>query len=312
MTGGTVIYPYTKSLKATLSLPAYKLLLSRNREAVRRLLDGERQTDLPALSKYLRAHEGSAGWKLNNLHRHFIEYDSDRPYPSLRPGEGWFIPCSYDRMQSLGGSLATWTKLIPRLCALGLLNSFKPDTHQESVGRNTPEQKRSAERAIERGRNPVTWYNVPEYTEELLQEAEKRASALASVHGKLTKDGMRETLGTEIANAADGQTFYNMHPEAFDRLGMLAETLRELIGRNGYTTAEELTQTVYNRLEQLAPGRHSMRRIMDTWNNSPALAEGMKIGRPTKAEAQTFGLSNLKHIIRPQGNLPEKERNPNP
>jgi len=111
---------------------------------------------------------------------------------------------------------------------------------------------------------------------------------------------MRETLGADIANAADGQTYYNMHPEAFERLGMLADVLRELIGNNGYTTAEELTQTVYNRLEQLAPGRHSMRRIIDTWNNCPALAEGMKIGRPSKAEVQRFGLQNLKHIIRPQ------------
>jgi len=164
---GTVVYPYTKSPQATLSLPAYKQSLSRNREAVARLLNGERQAEFPCLSKYLRAHEGSAGWKLDKLIDLFIRYDSDRPYPTLRPEGNWFIPCSYDRMQGLGGSLTTWTKLIPRLCALGLLDSFKPDTHAEYISRNTPEQKRSVERAIERGRKPVTWYHVPEYTEEL-------------------------------------------------------------------------------------------------------------------------------------------------
>lgn len=204
-------------------------------------------------------------------------------------------------MRTFGGSLETWAKTIPRLCVLGLIDSFKPKLNG-SKDRNTPEQQHSAERAIERGRKPVTWYHVPEYTEALLVEAEMRAAALDPIRGKLTKDGVRETLGADIANAADGQTYYNMHPEAAERLGMLKEVLHELIDRNGYTTAEELAQTVYDRLEQLAPGRHSMRRIMDTWNNCPALAEGMKIGRPTKAEMQRFGLQTQRHIIRPVDN----------
>lgn len=281
----------------------YRNRLGKNIGMLEKLVeDASTAAECPNLSKYLRAHGGSAGRKLIALHELFIaQLDSDTApraeYSALRKRVEQV--CTYENMVKLGGGANTWKKLMPKLCALGMVFMYRP--RQYAPERNTQGQSKSVERAqAQAHRYPATWWSIPRYTKKLLREADARAATLMQFTGKLDKDGMRDMLGTQAANAAH-DTGFDIHPEAQQRREMLLDVIDEQISARGYTTKEAAFQTAYERLQ--GTGWHSMWRIERTYNNMKIelLANGIQYRKPTRQEHERYELTGWKYILVRQG-----------
>lgn len=281
----------------------YRNRLGKNIGMLEKLMeDASTAAAYPHLSKYLRAHGGSAGRKLIALHELFIaQLDSDTApraeYSALRKRVEQV--CTYENMVKLGGSMETWKKLMPKLCTLGMVNMYRPREHAPE--RNTQGQCKSVERAHARAhRYPATWWSMPRYTKKLLREADTRAATLKQFSGKLDKDGMRDILGTQAANAAH-DTGFDIHPEAQQRRDTLLDVIDEQISARGYTTKDAAFQTAYERLQ--GKGWNSMWRIERTYDNMTMelQANGIAYRKPTKEEHARYGLTSWKYILVRQG-----------
>ena len=284
------------------SLPQYKAALQANMGRLEALLSDVSSSPYPNLSKLLHAHGGSLGSKLYNLLHYCIHYGEQgmEQITAEHPTRGIEMMASLDTLvRAYGSDKETWRTSLLRLCALGLLYQFKPKTSEDYNQYNTPAQQYSANRATSMSRHPCTWYHFPKYTDKVLEKAEKEAPKVRKLGTGIDKDALRDLYGNTRANRIT-DTGFSMLEAVAERRQALSDALQSLISATGYTTAEQVKNTVYGQFND--PKRHSMKRIGDSWRSyKPTLFDslGLKESRPTNAEKQRYGLEDDSYIIRP-------------
>lgn len=243
------------------------------------------------LYKLFTRYKCSFGNKLLSLLDYFEHYEMQLSYHPIR---GFEMACSLDCMISrAGGGKQTWKNAITTLCMLGLLQQFKPKFGERGILLNSPAQACSVARADSKKRYPVTWYRVPEYTEEVLDKANELAAKALQYGSGIDKDGIRYELGATAAN----QICDTGYPKAEWRKAMekaILSAIDEQLRANGYANLKGVL-----RASQGLTG-YDESRILSTWKSYRHQLHseiGICYGRPTAQQKSMFNLKNEEWII---------------
>lgn len=267
--------------------------------------DGQYESLRAVLVRY----GGSTLRKLCQFHEYTLEFLDSRPESEIsvhnkHNPRGVEVYASWDALQAKYGSTSgAWGNTLYRLVFLKLLRRYVPRTEPEFENWNTPEQRRSVERARLTGRDPVSWYHIPEYTPTILAEAEARARELLELKTwNLTKDIIRDHYGTEELQRIYGVS-YGEHGQETQRREALELILCAEVERYGYTTLNRVLVTAKAR--HAAMDEHNHRQHEYWWDNTwKAIYRelftryGLAKGQPTREEQSRYGLKSRNHIIR--------------
>lgn len=279
---------------------SYRTRMTNNRTLI---LQRIHQPDGDDLTRLLTRYGCSLGTKLLWLLDYFAAYDMQVSFHETR---GIEMACSYDRMVSgAGGNKGTWHRAIITFCMLGLLNQFKPRHNESYIGLNTPAQNYSVARTDETKRHPVTWYHVPEYTDEVLTLATERASIALRLGAGIDKDAIRYELGVLEANSICDTGY----PKASWRKEMeqaLQQAILAQIEEKGYTTLPDVLEAAQRRTGR---DRNDLESTWKSYRHELFDQSGIQYGRPTAQQKAAFHLEGGKWIITQTKTLGEGARN---
>ena len=259
--------------------------------------------EYPNLTEVFNRYGRSLYRKLQATLNYFSNYGNDvKQRMSYHEGRGWEMMLSYEVMTTLGAGMdkATWEKAVLKLVTMDMLRVYRPRTAEEYRDMNTSVQQLSAERAIEAKRKPVNWYHVPKYTKQRLKAADELAKAVKA-GAAADKDSLRDELGAKQANRIT-DTGYDIHQQTKYRRWILLAQIRIDIRENGYTTKDKVISACYGRSKHSEDIFGSLARWKETLNSYlPQLKkeQRLKVGRPSKAEKEKWGISGDGWIIRP-------------
>lgn len=279
---------------------SYRSRLATNKTLI---LQHIQQSDTDDLARLLNRYGCSLGKKLLWLLDYFAAYDMKRSFHDTRGVEMF---CSLDRMVSgAGGSKETWRKAIITLCVLGLLHQFRPRQSEPYIGLNTPAQDYSVARIKGKKRRPVTWYRVPEYTDEVLALATERASIVLRLGAGIDKDSIRYELGALEANSIC-DTGYPKSPWRTEMELALQQAILAQVEERGYTTLSDALEAAQRRTGR---DRSDLEATWKSYRQELYNQSGIQYGRPKAQQKTAFNLESGKWIITQNKTLGEGARN---
>lgn len=249
----------------------------------------------PSLYKWLYT-----GWRQGEKLQTLIEFITERKTHLYKSGKG-YVSISVRQMQKehaerghTRGGNDTWQKYLKAFISWGLLEHHKPQAGEGSIKaeRNAIiEARKQAKKFKLTGGyvNPTRWYHLPEYTETLLLEADRKASGY--IPSWLKADWIKNTSQEEADRIyGDNRPIGEKRKEAQEAI---EATLTACIHNSGYATAEMLIETTQ------ANTGFRKRYVQDTLRGIRRdLIEryDLKHGRPSKEQIRAYDLKGYGYI----------------
>ncbi|QHE62220.1 hypothetical protein FHE72_15250 [Rossellomorea vietnamensis] len=194
-----------------------------------------------------------------------IEYSREKIVSPLARKEGnyYFFASSRYLASKYFSSYNTWNRNISIFCTLGLLNKVKTDNRM-TERRATRETKTLAKAMkIEYTKlNPINFYTIPNYSVELLKEADRRAKVLIDNNFRtngFSKFYLIKVFGQDFANSVFHDERYISEYSQYVQT-QIEKFIFKDIKRHGYTTKDRTLRYVQINYSLLQPWEYGFNK----------------------------------------------------
>lgn len=236
-----------------------------------------------------------------------------------------FYACLDHMQKTYGKSITTWHHWKYVLSAIGLLYVIRPQSKEQlqmteaqwrfnrsrlqskAAYKSLARARQKTEQADANGRHilhePVHHFAIPEYTNELLEEANRRAQLWIESGQPLSS--VSESAIAYVYGEQEVQRTYDYWwqmsaSEAIVR-ELLVKNTKLYVGKNGYCKPAQVIGAVQNALRNNPCGYEYpygyIKRVWQKANRQILRENGMTYKTPTKAQKAMYGLKNGQFII---------------